>query len=582
MKRRRALDETPTKFKKSHKDREEMLNERRKLFEKTEKIEDYDSDFAGPCADMITLYGTQYSRTEIAKVRGKSRIRNSILVGKTYDSHPALLEIDSIKPIVDDRKLSSSDEDMDYDGDRDSQESDIEKEEKGERKEQNSSQPRLVLRKNEESSRTRKFGLFDEYPSEDEEIYSDRSWFKVKEYRDWRGMAYLETVLVHELQSQEPRLSIQLVRRDGKFYIQTLDGFSTRYLLIINKVKGKEILFEKIKPIERVQKCVIRIPKYLDVEVLAECNDRVISMVRLRQTIFKSGTRIRQAAAATLVSYRGRIPIKIDFKGFGSFDTAKYIQQPIRCNNCIKYGHTAKVCNYQKACGVCGQAHNSSVCFEQLNNGREIPYYCINCEGRHMGVARKCPLRVALLIEEGGSNDKEDTYDSPFKEEIFRDPKGFLRNKRSIIAKRVQLNKNNFPEMKSSMNVESNSKLECMEHRKVLNAKQDSPASVGLVDGTQTQAKVPRDAEPSTCTSQDRQLTMFLNEQAKERQEIKQSIRNLEKTLQNQSAIILQMITMFNTVISVVSPLVKHAEDQKTIGGIQSQTKALQDGSLRQ
>ena len=54
--------------------------------------------------------------------------------------------------------------------------------------------------------------------------------------------------------------------------------------------------------------------------------------------------------------------------------------------------------------GVCGHDHNSSVCFEQLNNGGKFNTILVIVKE---DIWQWC-LRVALLIEEGGSNDGED------------------------------------------------------------------------------------------------------------------------------------------------------------------------------
>ena len=63
----------------------------------------------------------------------------------------------------------------------------------------------------------------------------------------------------------------------------------------------------------------------------------------------------------------------------------QFIPNPLRCNNCQKYGHHEDNCSSRQVCGKCGQQdpdHHSDKC--------DYPYKCANCGGDHPVYARSC------------------------------------------------------------------------------------------------------------------------------------------------------------------------------------------------
>jgi len=68
------------------------------------------------------------------------------------------------------------------------------------------------------------------------------------------------------------------------------------------------------------------------------------------------------------------LPKKVTL-GFLSYNV-KYIPKPMRCYNCQRFGHTAKVCKGRRRCARCGEDHEYGQCnHEQLK--------CCNCGGNH-------------------------------------------------------------------------------------------------------------------------------------------------------------------------------------------------------
>ena len=67
----------------------------------------------------------------------------------------------------------------------------------------------------------------------------------------------------------------------------------------------------------------------------------------------------------------------------------KKLQPPkkIQCRNCLRFGHSKKICLKEKRCFKCGRNHLSIDC-----KAREKK--CPNCKGGHSAFSPKCPLRA--------------------------------------------------------------------------------------------------------------------------------------------------------------------------------------------
>ncbi|ETW79497.1 hypothetical protein HETIRDRAFT_419212 [Heterobasidion irregulare TC 32-1] len=72
--------------------------------------------------------------------------------------------------------------------------------------------------------------------------------------------------------------------------------------------------------------------------------------------------------------------------------------EPIRCSNCQGYGHIARNCNHQSACGTCGQTSHKTV---DCNAYRTL--HCVSCGvNTHASWDRNCPefLKRCQLLDE--------------------------------------------------------------------------------------------------------------------------------------------------------------------------------------
>ncbi|MEW8547196.1 MAG: hypothetical protein AB2693_27105 [Candidatus Thiodiazotropha sp.] len=65
----------------------------------------------------------------------------------------------------------------------------------------------------------------------------------------------------------------------------------------------------------------------------------------------------------------------------------------VRCFNCQRFGHTARLCNYEKRCEKCGLSdHLGDICGSQV-------FSCANCSGNHRSSAKVCPVFLKHAIK---------------------------------------------------------------------------------------------------------------------------------------------------------------------------------------
>ena len=70
----------------------------------------------------------------------------------------------------------------------------------------------------------------------------------------------------------------------------------------------------------------------------------------------------------------GYLTVKVDL----------FVQNPLRCFNCNKFGHTSQRCKTTAKCQWCGKVKHEEQC--------DGPQICSNCNGLHAASAKECPV----------------------------------------------------------------------------------------------------------------------------------------------------------------------------------------------
>ena len=94
-------------------------------------------------------------------------------------------------------------------------------------------------------------------------------------------------------------------------------------------------------------------------------------------------TKRRKTNTVILIFNRSQPPAYIT-AGYMRIRVDRYIQNPLRCYNCQRFGHGKAHCRREQACAKCGQVgHDTTDCQQ-----RE---HCINCNGSHTAASKTCP-----------------------------------------------------------------------------------------------------------------------------------------------------------------------------------------------
>ena len=90
-----------------------------------------------------------------------------------------------------------------------------------------------------------------------------------------------------------------------------------------------------------------------------------------------------------LITFKNRsIPEYVDIPGEATATRVyPYMARPIKCFNCLQYGHTKKRCNKPQRCQNCTQERH-----ERENGSNESA--CLYCRENHMAGRKECPTQI--------------------------------------------------------------------------------------------------------------------------------------------------------------------------------------------
>ena len=110
------------------------------------------------------------------------------------------------------------------------------------------------------------------------------------------------------------------------------------------------------------------------------------------------------------------IPERIFISGIGYRKIARYIDQPVLCYKCSRWGHMAWKCQNDFRCRYCGGKHNSLDCGSKIKTGQRITPRCCNCSGEHNAGSMLCEKRPQLCSTQR-QNAGEGQHKKPQKEQ---------------------------------------------------------------------------------------------------------------------------------------------------------------------
>ncbi|XP_055605615.1 uncharacterized protein LOC129753793 [Uranotaenia lowii] len=122
-----------------------------------------------------------------------------------------------------------------------------------------------------------------------------------------------------------------------------------------------------------------------DEEILSELSSQGVTQVKRMQRKNSKG-KLEDTGSFILTFNLSNLPSSIDV-GFYSCKVRQYIPNPLRCMNCLRFGHKKTQCKGNQICGSCAHLfHGDSEC--------EKKFCCINCQGDHHALSKECPIYI--------------------------------------------------------------------------------------------------------------------------------------------------------------------------------------------
>ena len=120
----------------------------------------------------------------------------------------------------------------------------------------------------------------------------------------------------------------------------------------------------------------------------------------------------RETRNQVVALMRGEVPEKIFISGAGYRRVALYVEAPVMCLRCCKWGHMAWKCQEDPRCRYCARKHQSTVCADEIKSGTRVVPRCCNCGGEHNARYPVCPQKpfVERSVDQG-TNEREISRD---------------------------------------------------------------------------------------------------------------------------------------------------------------------------
>lgn len=172
--------------------------------------------------------------------------------------------------------------------------------------------------------------------------------------------------------------------RDGSLLVKVLMSSQVKDLLKLTQIHDLRV--KTTIPIgPNSSKGVIfhRDLAYLDgVEILEDMKDQGVIGVHC---MTKKGENMGRRTGLVFLTFASpQIPDTVKI-GYESVPVRPYVQRPMRCFRCQKFGHTALRCLTKDTfvCGKCAGSHETSLC-------SATAFVCANCGGPHQAAAPEC------------------------------------------------------------------------------------------------------------------------------------------------------------------------------------------------
>ncbi|XP_058839603.1 uncharacterized protein LOC131696042 [Topomyia yanbarensis] len=120
-----------------------------------------------------------------------------------------------------------------------------------------------------------------------------------------------------------------------------------------------------------------------DGEILEEMRDQTVTKVD--RIMRKQDGKLVKTATFILTIGSAKMPSEVKV-GFRKVAARPYYPRPLRCFQCLQFGHLGKHCKQERICANCSEKHHADKC--------DRPSKCANCEQAHSTISVNCPVWI--------------------------------------------------------------------------------------------------------------------------------------------------------------------------------------------
>lgn len=168
---------------------------------------------------------------------------------------------------------------------------------------------------------------------------------------------------------------------DGKILVLTKNEKQVKLLSKVNKIGNYEVCVTEHKTLN-VCRVVISDRDLLheeDEEIEKELKSQ--GVVKVERIMRRRGSEIQKTSSFIVHVKSTNPPSRLKI-GYISVLTRPYYPRPLRCFNCLQFGHVGRECKAKKSCRKCGEEYHGDVCENEEN--------CVNCKGKHNALSNEC------------------------------------------------------------------------------------------------------------------------------------------------------------------------------------------------
>ena len=180
---------------------------------------------------------------------------------------------------------------------------------------------------------------------------------------------------------------------------------SRESIIFLTSVGAKGIKLYEPKPMQRTKIIIKNVPLSLN---LQELENHLPSATGIRRN------KIRGVESPQVIAFwEGEAPNKLVI-GREVFPVSVFVDLPMLCYKCSKWGHVDRNCRSIHRCRFCAGHHNSQLCIDKIKKGEKFEPKCVNCGSNHNASAKNCPKRPKPVIgNENQGNSPLNTQAAP-------------------------------------------------------------------------------------------------------------------------------------------------------------------------